>query len=119
MRMFALLLLLSSGSVFALQVTGAVYNQQADQLEIQVQYMGGCFEHRFEMHLVNCALSRTENIGIVNVCDGAIVDVSDKEDRCQVVMRRQLNVSLQSLSGDVRPVLMGFESGVVLVPKKS
>ena len=118
MRIFALLLLLS-GSALALQVTGVVYNSQADQLEIQVQYTGGCFEHRFEMHLVNCALSRTENIGTVNVCDGMIVDLTGKEDRCQAIMKRQLTVSLESLSGDVRPILMGFESGVVLVPKKS
>ncbi|MEI6804926.1 MAG: hypothetical protein WCK49_00275 [Myxococcaceae bacterium] len=119
MKIFAALLLLISGSVSALQVTNVVYNQQLDQLEVQVLYNGGCFEHRFEMNLVNCEISNTQNIGVVNVCDAKIIDVTGKEDRCQAMIKRQLNISLSGLSNEVRPVLVGFESGVVLVPRKS
>ena len=119
MNRLALYFLLLSSSAFALQVTSVNYNQQADQLEVQVQYTGGCFEHRFGMNLENCALSRTTNIGVVNVCDGVIIDVTDQNDDCKALIKRQLTVSLASLSGNDRPVLMGFESGIVLVPKKS
>lgn len=118
MKMFAMLFLLLSSSAFALQVTSALYNQKLDQLDIEVQYTGGCFEHRFEMRLLNCALSRTENIGVVNVCDAHIVDVTETEDRCKAEIKRHLTVSLVSLSGDVRPIVIGFESGIVLIPKK-
>lgn len=117
MKVFFVWMLVSS-SAFALQVIGSVYNAQTDILELQVQYTGGDFEHRFEMHLNNCALSRTENIGTVNVCDGHIVDLTGPGDRGQSVVKRQLNVSLASLSSDVRPIVIGFESGIVLIPKK-
>lgn len=118
MRVFLLSFLMISSSLFALEVTEVVYNKDSDRIEIQVEYLGGCFEHDFELRLENCALSRTENIGTVNVCDANIVDTTNREDRCQAVIKRHLNVSLASLSEDVRPVLIGFESMVVLIAKK-
>ncbi len=119
MKMVIVLWLLFSSSAFALQVLSSVYNSRVDVLELQVQYTGSDnFEHRFEMHLSNCALSRTENIGTVNVCDGQVIDLTGPVDRGQSVIKRQLNVSLASLSSDVRPIVIGFESGIVLIPKK-
>ncbi len=119
MKALVMFLLLTSSFAFALQVTHAAYNQPADQLEIQIQYQGGCFEHRFELHLVNCALARTENNGLVNICDANVVDITGVEDRCQTPMKRQLVVPLATVGATLRPILAGFESGVVLVPKKS
>lgn len=118
MKLFVVSLLMLSSSVFALQVTSVVYDASMDLLELQVQYTGGEFEHHFEMHLMNCSLSRTQNMGVVNVCDGKIIDLTAPGDRGQSVVKRQLNVSLTSLSSDARPIVIGFESGIVLIPKK-
>jgi hypothetical protein len=118
MKMFMVLGLLLSGSVFALQVTGVQYNHKLDQLDIEVQYTGGCFEHRFAMRLLNCSISKTESIGVVNVCDAHIIDITEQEDLCQSEIKRRLTVSLVGLSDDARPVVIGFESGIVLIPKK-
>ncbi|MBH1989476.1 MAG: hypothetical protein I8H75_06400 [Myxococcaceae bacterium] len=111
--------LLFSYSMRALEVVEVYYNPAHDQLEIDVAYEGGCVEHRFELRLENCAKSYTENLGSVNVCDGRLVDASAVLDTCHRMVHRKLKVLLETLSKEARPVLVGFENQMVLIPKQS
>ena len=118
MKLFALIAFLIASSVFGLQVTRATYDPETDHLEVLVQYSGGCLEHQFELRLTNCAFLQTKNISALHVCDGEIVDITNKEDRCKALIKRQLHISLGTLSNDKRPALIGFESDLVFVANK-
>ena len=119
MKVFILFLLLLSNSVFGLKVLGVVYDQVNDNLEVQIQYSGGCFEHDFEMRFMGCAMLKTKNISSIKVCDGQMVDVTGKEDGCQAVITKKLNIFLGNLNSKARPTVIGFESGVVFLPERS
>lgn|SRR3989338_3721499 len=119
MKLCALIVFLIASSVFGLNVTSALYDPETDNLEVQVQYSGGCFEHKFEMRLINCAFLQTKNITVVHVCDAEIADVTGKEDRCQAVVKKQLTISLGTLGSEIRPALIGFESDLVFIARKS
>ena len=119
MKVFILFLLLLSNSVFGLKVLGVVYDQANENLEVQIQYSGGCFEHNFEMRFVGCAVLKTKNISSLQVCDGEMVDVTGKEDRCQAIITKKFNIFLGNLNPKLRPAVIGFESGVVFLPERS
>ncbi|MES2504746.1 MAG: hypothetical protein V4534_07705 [Myxococcota bacterium] len=120
MKAFIVLALVLSNFCFAVEVIQTSYNANTDMLEVEVQYVGGCVEHRFQMNILECVLSKTPNMGLINICDAQIMDVTRELDSCESIVRKTLRVQLTSLSGPARPDLLGFNhTNVVLVPKKS
>ena len=122
MRMFWVLINLMSLSLWANQavlVSGAHYNPEKDLIEVTISYVGGCIEHRFSMEFIDCIVSKTENIGMMNICDAQITDLTTEHDQCQSIVTRTLQVSLGELNGESRPHLIGFNhSNVVFVSNK-
>jgi hypothetical protein len=101
------------------QVNETHYNAEKDLLEVKISYRGGCIEHQFSMQLVGCVLSKTDHIGLMNICDAEITDVTTEEDQCKSIVTRTLQVSLRGLSAEVRPSLIGFnQTNVVFVSNK-
>ncbi len=122
MRKFAVVIGLMSLSLWAnqiVQVSETRYNTENDVLEIKIAYLGGCIEHTFSMQLLDCVVSKTENIGYMNICDAQISDITQEEDECQSIVTRTLQVSLKALQGQMRPNLIGFnDTNIVFVSNK-
>ncbi len=122
MRRFAVVIGFISLSLYAnqmVQVSQTYYDAEKDLLEVKISYTGGCIEHQFSMQLLGCVLSKTDHIGLMNICDAQIADVTTEEDQCKSIVTRTLQVSLRGLSGEARPNLIGFNhTNVVFVSNK-
>ena len=116
---FAFLFLIIPQLAWSLEVIGTIYHPEDDLLEVHITYVGGCIEHEFQMEITQCVLSKTNNTGFMNICDGQITDITQEHDSCTTTVTRTIIVPLHMIAEEQRPDLLGFNnSNVVLLVKR-
>ncbi|UJR11211.1 hypothetical protein I4U23_015392 [Adineta vaga] len=74
-------------------IKDARYNKQTKTIDINLQYSGGCAEHKFELKMGTCRESYPVQ------CDAKLVDLT-LDDYCDAIIGRQISINIQTVGLD-------------------
>lgn len=69
------------------------YNHRTKSIDLDVEYGGGCFEHKFQLRMGDCRESHPVQ------CSAVLIDETPN-DQCARVSRRKLSFKLRTLGLD-------------------